>query len=63
MAASVATPAFEGISQNTEGIFVFRIHDMHPELVAKDQIGTFYAGDSYVVYVSTKDSRYVVSSA
>jgi hypothetical protein len=50
-----ASPSvFADIGRTTEGLFVWRIRAFELEAVPRVEFGTFYAGDSYLVYACDK---------
>jgi microcompartment protein CcmK/EutM len=59
---------FRKISKHSVGFHVFRVEADHIEAIAKDQIGTFYDENVYIIYASAvkgtfSDQNTIVSSS
>ncbi|PSN56753.1 Villin-1 [Blattella germanica] len=51
---AVVDPAFKAIPTNSSGFLIWRIENLQVVPVPKDQYGSFFEGDSYIVYAASK---------
>ncbi|OQV19146.1 Villin-1 [Hypsibius exemplaris] len=54
--AAVIDPAFRAITKGTSAFLIWRIEKLQVVPVPKEQYGSFYNGDSYVIYSATDRS-------
>ncbi|XP_075213446.1 villin like protein quail isoform X2 [Lycorma delicatula] len=52
-------PAFKSVKKNSTAFLIWRIENLNVVPVPKDQYGTFYEGDSYIIYAASEYGKYV----
>jgi len=62
MAANV-DPAFQAVPQNSTAFLIWRIENMKLVPVPKNQYGTFYDGDSYIVYAASEYGKPIAADS
>ncbi|XP_021921948.1 advillin-like isoform X2 [Zootermopsis nevadensis] len=51
---TIVDPAFKAIPKNSTAFLIWRIENLQVVPVPKDQYGSFYEGDSYIVYAASE---------
>ncbi|XP_065213354.1 villin-1-like isoform X2 [Planococcus citri] len=54
-----ADPAFKHIRKNATGFLIWRVENMQLVPLPLDQYGTFYEGDSYLIYAASEFAKFV----
>lgn len=56
-------PAFQAIPNNSTGFLIWRIENLKVVPVPKNQYGTFFEGDSYIVYAASEYGKPVAADS
>lgn len=56
-------PVFKVIRKNQTAFLIWRVENMHLVPLQKDQYGTFYEGDSYLLYVASEPGKTIEPGA
>lgn len=51
-------PAFKGISRTSTAFLIWRVQNLQLVPVPKEQYGTFYDGDSYIIYAASEYGKH-----
>jgi len=52
-------PAFRGISKTHSAFLIWRVENLKVVSIPKDSYGTFYDGDSYIIYSASEYGKYI----